>query len=133
MTRKELGLDQGETRATRLLQPSPYSDRGSAEALALAGQSGALWREVKRLSAELQEVRRERDRWREAGRAVARDLDFGSLLCCQHPDCKPEVATVHRTAFGFVLCDRHGSGQGGHLYPWAIAWRRLVALAREGS
>lgn len=81
MTRQELGLDQGETRATRLLQPSPYSGRGSAEALALAGQSGALWREVKRLSAELQEVTRERDELREAARALLDALPFDANSC----------------------------------------------------
>ncbi len=42
-----------------LAQPSPYGDKGSVEALALAGQSGALWRGAKRLSAKLQEVRDE--------------------------------------------------------------------------
>lgn len=39
-------------------QPSPYSDKTSAEKLALAGQSGALWRLVKRRQEDASEWRR---------------------------------------------------------------------------
>lgn len=120
MTRSELGLDQGETRATRLLQPSPYSGRGSTEALAVACKA----------------AEDERDELREAARELVAELERTSgdwPRFCDAPRCC--CLAMHDDG-DQVACDEH---QGILVdndiedLSYATAWRRLVALAREGS